>query len=236
MAHQESITRRNLPHWYVPNATIFVTYRLHGTIPAAVLSEMERKRDAALVEGGSEARQRVHKKFFAEFDACLDGDTSIRWLAEPRVAALIRKSLYFHDGGLHRLISYCVMPNHVHAVFLPNEEAGTKGRSPLTRIMHSLKSFTGLEANKLLEREGTFWQKESFDHWVRDEDELERIVAYIANNPVKAGLVSRPHEWYFSSAHDRFLADGCEEGWLWQPDGGYGSSPPTVEHASCVLG
>src|SRR4051794_10991634 len=49
-------------------------------------------------------------------------------------------------------------------------------RSPLSRIMHSLKSFTASCANKLLSRSGRFWQKESFDHWIRDIDELERIV------------------------------------------------------------
>jgi putative DNA methylase len=66
----------------------------------------------------------------------------------------------------------------------------------------------------LLHRSGPFWQAESYDHWVRDEDELERIVAYIANNPVKAGLVTKPHQWFFCSAHDRFLLDGSEVGWL----------------------
>jgi len=33
-----------------------------------------------------------------------------------------------------------------------------------------------------------FWQKESYDHWVRNQAEFLRIKAYIENNPVKAGL------------------------------------------------
>ena len=48
----------------------------------------------------------------------------------------------------------------------------------------------------------------------RDEDELGRIVDYIAANPVKAGLVRQPHEWFFCSAHDRFLRDGTASAWL----------------------
>ena len=56
--------------------------------------------------------------------------------------------------------------------------------------MHSLKSYTANEANKLLRRTGQFWQHESYDHWVRDEDEMERIVAYINANAVKAGLAA----------------------------------------------
>ena len=87
-------------------------------------------------------------------------------------------------------------------------------RSPLSDIMHSLKSYTAHEANKILKRHGAFWQSESYDHWVRDEDELERIVDYIANNPVKAGLVREPHHRFFCSCHDRFLTDGAVSGWL----------------------
>jgi putative DNA methylase len=78
--------------------------------------------------------------------------------------------------------------------------------------MHSLKSYTAHKANDLLGRSGPFWQHESYDHWVRDEKELEGVVKYIAWNPVEAGLVKQPHEWYFSSAHDRFLQDGSG-GW-----------------------
>jgi putative transposase len=80
--------------------------------------------------------------------------------------------------------------------------------------MHSLKSYTAHQANKLLARTGPFWQHESYDHWVRDEDELERIVAYINANSIKAGLADRAHEFCWCSAHDRYLHDGNESGWL----------------------
>src|SRR5207247_9218850 len=62
-------------------------------------------------------------------------------------------------------------------------------RSPLASIMHSLKSYTASKINAILKRSGQFWQHESYDHWVRDDDELARIVEYIAWNPVKAKLV-----------------------------------------------
>ena len=86
--------------------------------------------------------------------------------------------------------------------------------SPLASIMHSLKSYTAHEANKILGRSGQFWLHESYDHWVRDHEELERIVEYIAYNPVKANLVTKPQEWFFCSAHDRFLKDGSLAGYL----------------------
>jgi putative transposase len=90
-------------------------------------------------------------------------------------------------------------------------------RGPLASIMHSLKSYTANEANRFLEREGEFWQHESYDHWVRNLDELDRITTYIAWNPVRAGLCAKPVDWQFSSAADRFREDGSDSalvGWL----------------------
>ena len=146
---------------------------------------------------------------------------------------MIRENLYHHHGHKYHLLAYSIMPNHVHVLLraigsetmenqvwlpadansvMPDEAPDSTG--PLTVIMHSVKSYTANKANELLQRPGQFWQHESYDHWVRDEEELERIVTYIAWNPVKANLVKKPHEWVFSSAHDRFLHDGEEEGYL----------------------
>jgi len=73
------------------------------------------------------------------------------------------------------------MANHVHVLLL---------RITPSRLLQSLKGFTAREANRVLGRTGEpFWQAESYDHWVRDENEYGRIAAYIENNPVKAGLV-----------------------------------------------
>jgi len=61
--------------------------------------------------------------------------------------------------------------------------------------MQSLKGYTARHANKILGREEKFWQDESYDHEVRDEEELARIVKYVLNNPVKAGLVNNWQDW-----------------------------------------
>jgi putative DNA methylase len=68
--------------------------------------------------------------------------------------------------------------------------------------------------NKVLGRSGQLWQHESYDHWVRDDDELERVVDYISDNPVKAGLVENAYDWFFCSSHDRYLFDGARCGYL----------------------
>jgi hypothetical protein len=88
------------------------------------------------------------------------------------------------------------MANHVHVLLLPLV-------SP-PRLLQSLKGATARAANRILGRSGeTFWQAESYDHWVRDEREMERIVAYIENNPVKAGWAARPEDWAWSIAAER---------------------------------
>ncbi len=76
--------------------------------------------------------------------------------------------------------------------------------------MHSIKLFTARQCNKRLQTSKRFWQQESYDHWVRDSDEMERIICYVENNPVRAGLVQSPAEWRYSSA--RVRASGIEFG------------------------
>ncbi|HUR98602.1 MAG TPA: hypothetical protein VMZ26_11110 [Pyrinomonadaceae bacterium] len=61
--------------------------------------------------------------------------------------------------------------------------------------MKSIKGYTAREANKILNRKGSFWEAESYDHEVADDEEFNRIVRYVLNNPVKAGLVKDWRDW-----------------------------------------
>jgi hypothetical protein len=85
------------------------------------------------------------------------------------------------------------MSNHVHLLLLP--------KIAPSRLLQSLKGVTAREANPILGRTGElFWHAESYDHWVRDDEEWKRIAAYIEDNPVKAGLVQRADLYRWSSA------------------------------------
>jgi putative transposase len=85
------------------------------------------------------------------------------------------------------------MANHVHVLLAP--------LAPLEQITQQIKGASAREANLILCRTGSpFWQKESFDHWIRNPAELQKIRAYIEHNPVAAGLVARPEDWPWSSA------------------------------------
>jgi len=95
--------------------------------------------------------------------------------------------------GHYELHAWVLMPNHVHLLATP--------RVSPTRMMRSLKSLTGRECNRALGLSGAFWQRESYDRWVRDGKEFGRIQRYIEMNPVRAGLVDRPEKWRWSSAY-----------------------------------
>ena len=118
-----------------------------------------------------------------------------RWLSDPRVARRVVETIRAGESqkGFYELQAWVVMPNHVHMLILPHAAP--------RQITHWIKGRTAYEANLLLGRTGTpFWQDECYDHWVRNERELRRVVAYIEENPVSAGLAATPEDWPWSSA------------------------------------
>jgi len=127
-------------------------------------------------------KERIAADFAEKIEAHLDQAHGECLLRNPEVAALVEKALLHFDGERYLLGSYVIMPNHIHVLVRPLME------HKLSDILHSWKSFTASEANKVLGRSGPFWQDESFDHIVRDESQLERFHRYICENPIRAKL------------------------------------------------
>ncbi|MGA2740019.1 MAG: transposase [Bryobacteraceae bacterium] len=175
-----SYHERHLPHWQPEGAALFVTWRLYGSLPASVQTLK-----------GASAGQR-----FVAFDRELDrAATGPVWLADRRIAQCVAEALHYGERELHlyRLRAWVLMSNHMHILIYPNAD--------LSRITKAIKSFSARKANTILNRTGqAFWQDESYDHWVRTPEELEKIVRYIETNPVTAELVSRAEDWLWSSA------------------------------------
>ncbi|MBI3941707.1 MAG: transposase [Chloroflexi bacterium] len=198
--------RRELPHLQPAGATLFITFRLVGSIPAEIQQQYleEIRRTEAFLAGirDPQARaQRVdeeNRRFFGRWDKVLDSQTTGPfWLRDYQVGGIVADSLHFLDSRMYTLDAFCIMPNHVHLVCTPLIKAdGTYHAMPA--ILHSLKRHTARQANLYLKRAGAFWQHESYDHVVRDEAERNRIVRYVVYNPVKAGLVERPEDWPWS--------------------------------------
>lgn len=95
-------------------------------------------------------------------EAYLDQGYGNCYLKEPSIATSVQNALLFHDQSKYKLAAWTIMPNHVHLLCTP-----AAGNS-LAEIMHSVKSYTSSEANKILARKGRFWQKEYFDRYIRN--------------------------------------------------------------------
>ena len=166
--------KRNLPHFYRPNSTYFITYRLKDSIPINVLRELREKKEFNRDFKSKEEKYESDKKFFAEYDNILEKNSEIQFLKEPKVARIVCDSLHFYDKKEYSLICYTVMPNHVHLVFhlLENPPTSQTRKSTLRnnsnnvaqpfqavkvyKIMQSIKGYSAREANKILKRKGSF--------------------------------------------------------------------------------
>jgi type I restriction enzyme R subunit len=212
----EFIRRRDLPHWDVDGAAYFVTTCLKASIPAKGVREITRFRDELqgrpqpvdMSRAGWESLR--WKMNFARVEHWLDREAANRALEQSNLAEVVVNSMLYFAGQRYDLLAYVVMPSHMHWVFQPLPEwtrnLPADGPSAREKIMYSLKRFIANACNRLLQRRGTFWQAESYDHWIRDADEMDRIIRYVENNPVKACLVDQPEDWPYSSAHARKVA------------------------------
>jgi hypothetical protein len=191
-------------------------------------------------------RIRIQQRYFAEYDRVLDDNRKDQALLNRHLASLIRRQIYAQQN-VYRLVAYTIMPNHVHILLQPRETLAAAAqparerslgdaipipermdeqpdvRSPLVDYLRELKSATTRAAADLPGELGLHWHEASFDYWIRSADELAALVAYVADNPVAAGLVRQPEQWFFCSIHDRFLHDGETTGWL--PGAGSPSKP-----------
>ncbi len=172
----------NLPHWRQKGRMYFVTFRLADSLPQEKLKMWTQERDAwhkAHPEPHDEREKREYARLFPErFHRWLDVGYGECILANGEVKQLMQKTLKHFAGLRYELDEFCVMPNHVHALIKPFENY------ELSETMHSWKSYTSHEINRLLGRQGTVWQKETFDHIVRSAEQLDRFRRYIRQNPI----------------------------------------------------
>ena len=202
--------RRYLPHWRMDDAVYFVTFRLADALPRQKTVELISRRNQWLMEHlpprgyreihfsgekgdwldmdrrnaigmlSDESKAEYRREFTGRVQTLLDSGYGACHLRRPDVAAIVASSLeHFHEDR-YQLFRYVVMPNHVHALMKPHID--------LAKILHSWKSYSAKQINRLLGRQGTFWQDESYDRIVRGQGEYQFRCRYVDENPAKAGL------------------------------------------------
>jgi REP element-mobilizing transposase RayT len=192
-----------LPHVKKEGGTYFVTFRQAGTLPKEVLLRFKQEREIILQQAMAAKRPLTwheHEELFRWYsdrvDKYLDASHGVCYLRDAGLAQLVAGAITYFEGRRYELHAWVVMPNHAHVVVWP-----MPGHT-LSGILHSWKSFTSHEINKRLSQKVVpFWQNESYEHLVREDDELHRCCQYTLMNPVNARLCARPEQWQWSSAH-----------------------------------
>lgn len=188
-------SRGYLPHLDESGLTQHLTFRLADSLPRRVLAAWE----AELASVPEKERRKAKDE---RIESWLDRGYGACCLKDDRIAEVVEGSLLHFDGERYRLLAWCVMPNHVHAV------AETFPGHPLDQVVHSWKSYSATRVNRMLGRSGRFWQTEYYDRFIRDRGHLARVVAYVEHNPVTAGMVESADAWRWSSAWRREANDG----------------------------
>lgn len=138
----------------------------------------------------------LEKRYIKAYNDLLDVqlNSSVE-LSKPENTRIIINALKYWENRKLKNHAFCVMPNHIHWVFELFEKDVDGKPVYLQDIMGSVKRFSANEINKLENRSGSLWQKESFDTTIRDEKHLYYAVEYTLNNPVKARFVSDWRDW-----------------------------------------
>ncbi len=182
-----------LPHWTQADSTYSVTFRLADSLPVEVMERWRQERENICKRAKAQGRElteheheELQRLYSDRVESYLDSGHGQCVLRDSRIAEIVANAMKHFDGQRYDLIAWAVMPNHVHVVFRPFD--GEK----LSDILHSWKSYTANEANKLLGQTSDFWQPEYYDHLIRDEKDYFYQVNYVVTNPTKAGMDNWP--------------------------------------------
>lgn len=175
------------------------------------LSRYENSSDGENLSGILSKCEKEERRLASLIDKYEDAGYGSCVLKDDNVAQIVHDAIFFYNDKKYNVISWCIMPNHVHVLIELIENVS------LSNILHSWRSFSSNEINKILNRTGRLWMPEYFDRFIRDNEHFNNVVDYIHNNPVKAGLVDDPTKYKWSSA-------------------GYANFSPTVCHKQDACG
>ena len=169
----------------------FITFRLADSFPSSQIEDWKRELEITPETPQNNEKMVKLRKLVEKYEDSGYGDCILK---DDRIASQMKDALFAHNGVDYNIIRWCIMPNHVHVLIEVLEG------KVLMSIVKTWRSYTAHKFNKMLGRNGKVWMKDYFDRYIRDDTHFRDVVAYIDNNPVKAGLVKEPCEWKWSSA------------------------------------
>jgi type I restriction enzyme R subunit len=194
-----SVVERRLPHWSQAGTVCFITIRMWDSIPREVLQRLLRERADWLKRHGissselawrskvdqlpKSVRHEFRRFIWERWENHLDECHGSCVLRKPQLAEIVASCLQHFQGELYQMTDFVVMPNHFHLIAAFADESG------MLRQCESWKHFTANKLNRILGRDGRFWQQDGFDHLIRSADQFEYFRRYIADNPRVARLV-----------------------------------------------
>jgi REP element-mobilizing transposase RayT len=160
-------TENRLPHWQQEGAVYFITFRLADSVPSRLLAQWESERAAWLQvhpeSWSTEIELEYQERFSGALESWLDAGHGVCRLGRRDCAQIVAETLHHFEGERVAMISFVIMPNHVHALFVQNPEW------LLEKLVRSWKGFTARQINAVLGRSGGLWQRDYFDRLVRNE-------------------------------------------------------------------
>lgn len=175
------ITGNKLPHWNQGGCVQFVTFRLADSLPQAKLKEFGELKEQWMAEHPKPwdiAIQEEYKnKVGKAMDKWIDAGYGDCILKDERVRNIVADCIMHFNGERYDIHAFVIMPNHVHVLL------STRGDNLVQDIVGSWKKFSAHEINKLLGRQGSVWERESFDHMVRNGFSYKDKFDYIISNP-----------------------------------------------------
>ena len=175
------ITGNKLPHWNQGGCVQFVTFRLADSLPQTKLKEFGELKEQWMAEHPKPwdiAIQEEYKnKVGKAMDKWIDAGYGDCILKDERVRNIVADCIMHFNGERYDIHAFVIMPNHVHVLL------STRGDNLVQDIVGSWKKFSAHEINKLLGRQGSVWERESFDHMVRNGFSYKDKFDYIISNP-----------------------------------------------------
>lgn len=197
--------RRDIPHWDIQDARQHISFRLSDSLPHKQLETLKKQ-----VEEYPPIKQNYY--LHREIEEWINRGVGSCILKIPELAQCVIEAFNSLNEERYHLYEWVIMPNHVHVLIKEFPQ------NPLCDIVNSWKHYTSRRFDIILKNlktsnrypkgyieniintfQGHYWIIDYWDVLIRSNRHFRMESNYIANNPVKAGLVEKPEDYRWSS-------------------------------------